>query len=160
MIRKKILLIGDFGVGKTSLIRRYVDDTFDDTYLTTIGVKISKKQLEINERICELLIWDIEGATPIKRIPHSYFKGASGAVFVCDVDRHETIESLNEHINTFLMLNHDARYVIAYNKADLLTTEQTEALRVTLPGNAFLTSARSGSNVTKLFTMLAQEISG
>jgi small GTP-binding protein len=158
MIRKKILLIGDFSVGKTSLIRRYVDDAFDDSYLTTIGVKISKKLLEIDEKECELLIWDIEGSTPLKRIPNTYFKGASGAIFVCDVNRKETVENLNEHINTFLMLNCNAKHVIAYNKSDLLSIEQKESLLITLPGNAFLTSAKANVNVDKLFTLLAMEM--
>ncbi len=156
MIRKKILLLGDFAVGKTSLIKRYVDNTFDDSYLTTIGVKISKKLLIINDIECELLIWDIEGATSTKSIPHTYFRGASGAIFVCDVNRSETIENLNEHINTFLMLNQDAKHVIAYNKSDLLNIQQKESLY--LPGNAFLTSAKSDSNVETLFTTLTKEI--
>lgn len=156
MIRKKILLIGDFAVGKTSLIKRYVDNTFSDSYLTTIGVKISKKRITLNEIECELLIWDIEGATSIKSIPHSYFRGASGAIFVSDVGRRETIEGLNEHINTFMMLNQKAKYVVAYNKSDLLNTQQKEALQ--LSGNAFFTSAKSGSNVETLFTTLAKEI--
>jgi len=156
MIRKKILLLGDFSVGKTSLIRRYVDNSFDDSYLTTIGVKISQKRLELEGISCELLIWDIEGATPTRSIPHSYFKGASGAIFVCDVNRSETIESLNEHINTFLMLNHEAKHVIAYNKADLLSVQQKEELF--LPANAFLTSAKLDSNVERLFMTLAKEV--
>jgi len=156
MIRKKILLIGDFSVGKTSLIRRYVDNTFDDSYLSTIGVKISKKLIILGDIECELLIWDVEGATPVKSIPHTYFKGASGAIFVCDVNRAETIESLNEHINTFLMLNNQAKHVIAYNKADLLTVPQKELLD--LAGNAFLTSAKEDSNVEALFTTLSKEM--
>jgi len=156
MIRKKILLLGDFAVGKTSLIKRYVDNTFSDSYLTTIGVKISKKLIILNDIECELLIWDIEGATSTKSIPHSYFRGASGAIFVCDINRSETIEGINEHINTFLMLNQNAKYVVAYNKSDLLNTQQKEALQ--LSGNAFFTSAKSGINVEVLFTTLAKEI--
>lgn len=156
MIRKKILLIGDFGVGKTSLIRRYVDNAFDDKYMTTIGVKISKKLLHIDDIECELLIWDIEGATTTKSIPHSYFKGASGAIFVADVTRHETVLGINEHVNTFMMLNQDAKYVIAYNKADLLTVQQKEALDI--PSNTCLTSAKSDMNVEALFTTVAKEI--
>ena len=80
MIRKKILLLGDFNVGKTSLIRRYIDNTFDDRYLTTIGVKISKKMVELHGMECELLIWDVEGATSRKSISSAYMKGASGAI--------------------------------------------------------------------------------
>ena len=158
MIRKKILLVGDFGVGKTSLIRRYVDDAFDDRYLTTIGVKISKKRIEVDGQACELLIWDIEGATPIKHIPQSYFKGASGAIFVGDVDRHETIESLEKHIATFQKLNPEAKYVLAYNKSDLLTPDQAAEHEATLPENSWLTSAKANHNVDRLFTRLAQEM--
>jgi small GTP-binding protein len=158
MIRKKILLIGDFGVGKTSLIRRYIDNSFSDYYLTTIGVKISKKRLTINDIECEILIWDIEGATPIKKIPHSYFKGASGAIFVCDVSRGDTIDDLYDHINSFLIVNPNAKYVIAYNKVDLLSTGQKESLSVKLSGNEFMTSAKDDENVTKLFETLAKEM--
>jgi small GTP-binding protein len=158
MIRKKILLIGDFGVGKTRLIRRYIDNSFSDSYLTTIGVKISKKQLRINDIECEILIWDIEGATPIKKIPHSYFKGASGAIFVCDVSRGDTIDDLYEHINSFLIVNPNAKYVIAYNKVDLLSTGQKESLAIKLSGNEFMTSAKDDNNVTKLFETLAKEM--
>lgn len=156
MIRKKILLLGDFAVGKTSLIRRYIDNTFDDTYLTTIGVKISKKLLTLDTVECELIIWDIEGETSIKKIPNSYFKGASGAIFVCDVNRYETINGLNEHINTFLMLNKDAKHVIAYNKADLLTIQDKEKLQI--GANVFLTSAKNNTNIDALFTTITKEI--
>jgi len=156
VIRKKILLLGDFSVGKTSLIKRYIDNTFSDNYLTTIGVKISKKLLVIGEIECELIIWDIEGATSIKKIPNSYYKGANGAIFVADVNRSETIENINEHINTFLMLNQDASYVVAYNKSDLLSTQQKEMLN--LPRNSFLVSAKDNENVSTLFQTLAKEI--
>jgi len=158
MIRKKILLLGDFNVGKTSLIRRYVDNSFNDKYHTTIGVKISKKQLEIEGLTCELLIWDIEGKTAAKHIPHSYYKGASGAIFVCDVNRTETIHGLENHIRTYMMLNPNGKYVVAYNKTDLLTTAQKEALRIGLSGETFMTSAKENKNVELLFTTLAKEI--
>jgi len=158
MIRKKILLLGDFAVGKTSLIQRYVDKSFSDTYLTTIGVKISKKLLCIENIECELLIWDIEGATPAKHIPHSYYKGASGAIFVCDANRTETIKGLDEHIKTFMMLNQGSKYVIAYNKIDLLSVAQKESLSHTVSGDVFLTSAKDDYNVDVLFSTLAKEI--
>jgi len=158
MIRKKILLLGDFGVGKTSLIQRFVDRSFSDTYHTTIGVKISRKHLEIEGISCELLIWDIEGATPVKHIPRAYYKGASGAIFVADVNRTETMEGISEHIRSFMIMNHDAKYVIAYNKTDLLNETQKESLRQSIPGETFLTSAKEDQNVDRLFETLAKEI--
>ena len=158
MIRKKILLLGDFGVGKTSLIRRFVDRSFSDSYHTTIGVKISRKLLQLGSVSCELLIWDIEGATPIKRIPHTYYRGASGTIFVADVNRSETIEGIDEHIKNFMIMNHDAKYVIAYNKTDLLSGAQKESLRQTISGETFLTSAKEDYQVDLLFDTLAKEI--
>ena len=156
MIRKKILLLGDFHVGKTSLIRRYVDNSFDDNYLTTIGVKISKKQIVLDGEIYELLIWDIEGATPQKKIPSNYFKGASGAIFVTDICREETIKNLSIHIDDFLNVNPHAPYVIAYNKADLLTEAQKDAYN--LDPFTLLTSAKEDINVEKLFEVLGQRM--
>jgi len=156
MIRKKILLLGDFSVGKTSLIRRYVDGSFDDSYLTTIGVKISKKALTMQNEDYELIVWDVEGATPSKSIPLTYYKGASGAIFVTDVNRSETLESLRNHIDVFLGVNPKAKYVIANNKADLLS----EAQKVSFPlqNCAFLTSAKEDLNVEELFITLLKEI--
>jgi small GTP-binding protein len=156
MIRKKILLLGDFSVGKTSLIRRYVDNAFDDSYLTTIGVKISKKQLTIHGIECELLIWDVEGATPLKRIHESYMLGASGAIFVADCNREETISHLDQHIERFLSVNPNASYVIAYNKSDLLTKQQKE--EIVRKEHSLFTSAKEDNNVSNLFITLAEEI--
>ena len=156
MIRKKILLIGDFNVGKTSLIRRYVDNAFDDIYLTTIGVKISKKLCTVNNIECELLIWDIEGETPSKKIPLNYYNGASGAIFVTDVNRSETFNNLKKHKEAFFSKNPDAAFVIAYNKSDLLEPIQKE--KYLLDKYTFLTSAKDNNNVEKLFLKLLQEI--
>jgi len=156
MIRKKILLIGDFHVGKTSLIKRYVDNTFDDKYLTTIGVKISKKLVTIDTIECELLIWDIEGATTVKKIPTAYMRGASGSIFVGDVTRPETIENIARHIELFLQLNPNSHYVIAYNKADMLSS--TEAEKFDLDAKSFFSSAKDNLNVNELFEQLVKEM--
>jgi len=156
MIRKKILLLGDFNVGKTSLIRRYIDNAFDDKYLTTIGVKISKKRLTVDQTECELIIWDVEGSTPQKEIPESYMHGAGGAIFVADCNREESILNLDSHIQKFLSVNRAAKYVIAYNKSDLLTEQQKE--NFTLEKNGFLTSAKDGLNVNRLFSNLTKDI--
>ena len=156
MIRKKILLLGDFNVGKTSLIRRYIDNTFDDKYLTTIGVKISKKFISVGSFECELIIWDVEGATPQKRIPEQYLVGASGAIIVADCNRQETMANLERHIKCFKEVNPNGKYVVAYNKSDLLTPQQLEHLTVVQGG--VLTSAKKGDQVNQLFGSLAKEI--
>ena len=154
MIRKKILLLGDFSVGKTSLVRRYVDGAFDDKYLTTIGVKISKKLCTIEGVECELLIWDVEGSTPSKKISLGYYRGASGAIFVTDVTRRETLDNLQEHKDVFLSENPGASYVTAYNKADMLSEIARE--NIVLDDNTFLTSAKDDENVEALFKQLTK----
>ena len=156
MIRKKILLLGDFSVGKTSLVRRYVDGSFDDKYLTTIGVKISKKLCSIENIECEVLIWDIEGSTPSKKISLGYYKGASGAIFVSDITRRETIDSLAEHKDIFLNENPEASFVTAYNKADLLTDIARENIEI--DEDTFFTSAKEDSNVEALFIKLVEKM--
>ena len=156
MIRKKILLLGDFSVGKTSLVRRYVDGAFDDKYLTTIGVKISKKQFNIEGIESEMLIWDIEGSTPSKKISLGYYKGASGAICVADISRRETVENLKEHKEIFLNENPGAKFVIAYNKSDKLNEIARE--NIELDDEIFLTSAKEDSNVEELFIKLMKEI--
>ncbi len=156
MIRKKILLLGDFSVGKTSLVRRYVDGAFDDKYLTTIGVKISKKMFNIEGIESEMLIWDVEGSTPSKKISLGYYKGASGAIFVADITRRDTVNNLKEHIDIFLNENPDAKYLIAYNKSDMLNDIARE--NIVLDENTFFTSAKEDSNVEELFTQLMKKI--
>ena len=156
MIRKKILLLGDFSVGKTSLVRRYVDGAFDDKYLTTIGVKISKKMFNIEGVESEMLIWDIEGSTPSKKISLGYYKGASGAIFVADISRRETVQNLKEHKEIFLNENPDAKFVVAYNKSDKLNEIALE--NIELDDEIFLTSAKDDSNVEELFVKLMKEI--
>lgn len=156
MIRKKILLLGDFSVGKTSLVRRYVDGAFDDKYLTTIGVKISKKIVEINGVECELLIWDIEGSTPSKKISLGYYRGASGAIFVTDITRRETLANLEEHKDIFLAENPGAAYVTAYNKVDMLSEIARE--RLVVDDDVFLTSAKDDENVEALFLELVKKM--
>ena len=156
MIRKKILLLGDFSVGKTSLVRRYVDGAFDDKYLTTIGVKISKKMFNIEGVESEMLIWDVEGSTPRKKISLGYYKGASGAIFVADISRRETVKNLEEHKEIFLNENPDAKFVVAYNKSDKLSEIAKE--NIELDDEIFLTSAKEDSNVEELFIKLMKEI--
>lgn len=156
MIRKKILLLGDFSVGKTSLIRRYVEGAFSDTYLSTIGVKISKKCCTIENVAIEFIIWDIEGKTAFNKIPLSYYKGASAAIVVADVSREETVKGVEAHKNIFLEINPKAKILVAYNKCDLLS--EIEQKDFILDAQSVLTSAKEDSNIEVLFGILAKEM--
>ena len=91
MLQKKICLLGAFGVGKTSLTRRFVDSIFSDTYLTTVGVKIDKKTVAVNGNTVNLLIWDIAGEDEVSAVRTSYLRGAAGYLLVVDVTRAQTL---------------------------------------------------------------------
>lgn len=157
---RKICLIGDFGVGKTSLIRRFVDRQFSDQYLSTVGVKISKKIFE--DKSLQLLIWDIEGQTKFKSISSSYFQGAKGAIIVGDATRRETLEQLTHHTEHFLSINPNSQIAIALNKSDLVDAEMLEtALERYDQSRIFAiypTSAKTGENVDRLFNQLADQL--
>ncbi len=125
IISKKVCLIGDFGVGKTSLIRRYIDRQFSDQYLSTIGVKISQKNIistHLNslEQKLQLLIWDIEGQTKFQAISRNYLEGAQGAIIVADLNRQDTIDNIPSHIELITSVNPKGLILmVAVNKIDL-----------------------------------------
>lgn len=170
-ITKKICLLGDFSVGKTSLIRRFVEGKFSDEYLSTIGVKISRKSLEIQAKNDQyklnLLLWDLEGNTKFKSITPSYLKGAVGAIIVADLSRPNTLSSISQHINLFSQVNDQGAIIIALNKVDLISPEKLTKLAqsYTLKNNSqvletYLTSAKLGDKVEEMFTKLAHESIG
>ena len=168
MITQKICLVGDFGVGKTSLIRQFVDRQFSDQYLSTVGVKISKKQIELSKDVppdrsaLQLLIWDIEGRTRFKAIAPTYLQGAKGAIVVGDATREETLDQLAEHIQQFITVNPKGWIVVALNKSDLVSADRLdEWLRIysfqAQPAvlAVYPTSAKTGDRVDQLFEHLA-----
>lgn len=166
MITKKVILIGDFATGKTSLIRRYVDNQFSDDYLTTIGVKISKKHIQISEELeLQLMIWDIEGRTDVKDTYPTYVLGAHGVIIVGDFTRQSSIDNILLHLELTQNLLKNVPAVVALNKADLLM-EKTQRksivsqLHDSLEGvkDIFETSAKDGRNVEELFLSLSKAI--
>lgn len=170
IISKKICLVGDFGVGKTSLIRRFVERQFSDQYLSTVGVKISKKVVEVQSAEqkdflkLQLMIWDLEGHTRFKAIAPSYLQGASGGIIVADVTRKETIERIPEHVNLFFSVNPKGVVIIALNKSDLVDEEKVEKLAELIPCFKpeqiiawYQTSAKNGLHVDEMFQNLANK---
>jgi small GTP-binding protein len=107
-ITQKICLLGDFNVGKTSLVRRFIEDKFSDRYLSTVGVKVSRKSLNVTtdrqRHQLNLLIWDLEGNTKFKSITPNYLKGASGSIIVADLSRSDTLDNLTPVSYTHLTL--------------------------------------------------------
>ncbi|NEO87560.1 MAG: GTP-binding protein [Spirulina sp. SIO3F2] len=161
-VTKKICMVGDFGVGKTSLIRRFVERQFSDRYLSTVGVKISRKTVTLaNDQPLKLLIWDLEGKTKFKAIAPTYLQGSSGVLLVADATRTETIQGLTQHMQDFLTVNPQGYIAVALNKADLIDSDARPVLEkhLTAAGDRMLathwTSAKTGQNVDLLFETLA-----
>ena len=163
MISKKIVLIGDFSTGKTSLIRRFVDNAFSDDYLSTIGVKVSVKAIETPIGKVRALIWDIEGGTSNQPMNETYLNGAHGGIVVADITRAESLENIALYVDTARRRIASIRLHIALNKVDLLSPEEAEPIAEIVRKRfgdipVTLTSAKTGEGVETLFTSLASQL--
>lgn len=167
-IIKKVCMLGESGVGKTSLIKRFVFDVFDDQYIETIGTKITKKEVilpgEGGENIrMVLMIWDILGHKSPKRVPASYYVGVEGVVCVCDITRRETFEELDYWVETLMVMTQYVPIVFIANKADLaheqqITEREMAALAQRFNAAYYFASAKTGQGVEETFRHLAQAL--
>ena len=118
-IRKKICLLGETSVGKTSLVSQYINSIFSENYLTTVGVKIDKKSMSINDNDLELLIWDIAGGSDANTYFKSYLKGSAGFLIVADVTKPQTFEYALKQIRFIQTLDTQPSMLVLLNKSDL-----------------------------------------
>jgi len=164
IIQRKICILGDFAVGKTSLVRRFVEGRFDDRYLTTIGVKVSRRPVKLQQELTvNLLIWDLAGGEEYTGVQTSYIQGSSGALLVCDLTRPNTFDALEPYARRLQAVNPGSALILAGNKADLAEQHQIEdemlsELASTLQAAWFITSAKTGNGVETAFTNLANKI--
>lgn len=160
IIQKKICLLGEFAVGKTSLVRQFVEGRFDDKYLSTIGVKVSRKSLTRAYGTLNLLLWDLAGSEEFKANT-AYLQGAAGAIVVCDLTRGETLSGLERYAQQVRAAGGTGPLVFLGNKADLteqrsITEEDLQKAAEALGGPYLLTSAKTGANVEAAFLKLAE----
>lgn len=160
MTSKKVILVGHFGVGKTSLVRQFVHQKFSDEYLTTIGVKIDKKLMSFSDnREVTLILWDIAGETSSSKIPASYKLGAHGILYVFDVSRPSTFENLTDQISDLRKLLPGVPVICLANKSDLLSENFRENIRKEIGDQKLLfSSAKTGENVQTAFEEITKEI--
>ena len=153
---KKIVLVGHFNVGKSSMIRRFVQNIFSDDYLVTIGVHILKKTITINDQEMTLVIWDIEGKEAVNTVRDSYLLGTSGFIYVIDPTRINTYQNLADELK-FLKKKYPKTPIITVcNKSDLVDIDvfKKTLLNLNLEFD-FSTSAKTGQNVENIFHDLA-----
>lgn len=156
---RKICLLGDFGVGKTSTVRQFVESRYDEKYLTTVGVKIDTKVVHQPECDIKLVIWDIAGTDKANASYRSYLKGMAGYLLVCDGTRPETLDralSLQEQLQSDLG---SLPWVGLLNKADLTAQWRIDPQRqASLAPQWCTTSAKTGDNVEAAFATLARAL--
>src|SRR5712664_1590970 len=167
-MKMKICLVGEAAVGKTSLIRRFVLDDFDDKYIQTLGTKVSKKELTMThpygdgELKVDMTIWDIMGQKGFRELlKEAYFYGARGILAVCDVTRRKTLDDLDDWIEGVYSVTGKIPIEFLGNKIDLKDQIQISEDEMTQAARAYespfrFTSAKAGVKVEDAFQSLAQ----
>ena len=162
-VQKKVCILGGFSVGKTSLIRRYVESIFSETYITTVGVKIDKKTLDLGGRLVSLILWDVAGEDDMASFRMTYLRGAAGYLLVADGTRPSTLDvalSLRERVETSCG---PLPFALLVNKSDL--AEEWALSGADLEGLqqkgwwVRSSSARTGEGVEDAFKDLAVRVS-
>lgn len=158
-VSKKVILTGSFAVGKTSLVSQFVYRKFPESYKTTLGVRIDKKVVELEEIKINMIIWDIGGEQSQLRIPDSYYLGSSGVIYVFDLSRPASFLNMAENIDYIRQKLPNVPIIIVGNKLDLLDERTFKQIQAILPISAdFFTSALHGNNVEDMFLELAHQI--
>ena len=158
MISKKVILTGSFGVGKTSLFNKFLYNRFSEKYLTTIGVKVDKKKITIDDKEISLMLWDIAGESSAVKIPKKYFAGAHGILYVFDLTREETYLNIESDLFEINKTLKDCPLIVLANKSDLVEDSFIEDLRSKLSTNFKITSAKTGDHVEDSFLQLAKDM--
>jgi small GTP-binding protein len=166
----KVCLLGDGAVGKSCLIRRFVEDMFSEDYFLTLGTKTSLKKITIQKPEMEknfnltFVIWDIMGQISFQNLLHpDYLKGAKGAIVMCDLTRRETLEHLEDWTDNLYNEGQMMPTIFVANKSDLsdqyrFLEEDIRDVASSYNSLYFKTSAKTGENVEKAFNALGEEI--
>ena len=160
----KLILIGNSGVGKSSIIQRYMKQTFEDSYKCTIGVDFLMKTLEIKGKTVKLQLWDTAGQEKYKSMVASYYRGANVALVVFDITNHSSFDSLPLWIENYYKNGPEQKNIILIgNKKDIVenrqvTQEEAETFSETNNMMYFETSAKEGDNIEYVFTYAAEKL--
>jgi len=159
LIQKKVCMVGAFGVGKTSLVARFVRSIFSDKYLTTLGVKIDKKALNIDGEDVTLMLWDLAGEDALTQVKSIQLRGSSGYILVADGCRASTLEAAIDLQSRVEAELGSVPFTCVVNKADLRENWEVDAAALErlsgLGWTLLLTSAKTGEGVEALFEGLA-----
>lgn len=164
ILQKKICMLGAYGVGKTSLVARFVRSIFSEKYHTTIGVKIDKKTVTIGEQGVSMILWDLAGEDDFYQVRMSYLRGSAGYLLVADGMRRETLDKAIELQNRAEQEIGKTPFILVINKLDLMDQwdiKQSDLAQVSASGWQLVsTSAKDGVGVNETFLNLGQKILG
>jgi len=160
----KLLLIGDSGVGKSCLLLRFADDTYTESYISTIGVDFKIRTVELDGKTIKLQIWDTAGQERFRTITSSYYRGAHGIIIVYDITDVESFSNVRQwlfEIDRFA--SEQVNKLLVGNKSDLtnkrvVTTETAKEFAQTLDIPFLETSAKNSTNVEEAFLTMAAQI--
>jgi small GTP-binding protein len=156
-----LVFLGEGAVGKTSLVGRYVYDSFEGDYLATIGTDIHVKMVNVDDTVVKLVIWDIAGQDNFAQLRRAYYMNASGAFFVFDTTRPETIERVDEWLNALFTVTGKIPLVLLENKVDLETAIENavkESVKEKHGTPIIPTSAKEDTNVEEAFREMTRDI--
>ncbi|ETO27178.1 hypothetical protein RFI_09954 [Reticulomyxa filosa] len=160
----KLVLIGDASVGKTALLHRFADDSFDDNYISTVGVDFRFRTVTLDKKLVKLQIWDTAGQERFRQITSAYYRGAHGVILVYDITQKSTFEHVQDWLDeVHRCAGSNVTKLVVGNKADLVehreveeTSAQSYAERVS---SSFIeTSAKTAANVDKAFLTIAKQL--
>jgi len=164
----RVVLLGEATVGKTSLLRRYTENTFEDEYKQTLGTTFATKEVDVKDetgsvRGVKLSIWDMGGQSTYRELRRQYMKGSSAAIIVYDVTKPESFMAMSNWFESFREVCPDAPIFICANKVDLadkrmVPQEPGIMLRDWFQSEYYETSAKDGTRVTDVFERCAQII--
>lgn len=159
---KKICVVGEFGVGKTSLISRYVYSLFSEKYHTTVGVKIDKKQCLVGDSQVNLVIWDLAGESPLRTLKPAQIRGASGFLLVADGTRPDTLDIAIALQRRVIEILGPVPFIFLLNKVDLaaewaVNRDITDKL-YQKGWDVRLSSAKTGQGVENVFVDLSRRL--
>lgn len=164
LVTSKVCVVGDFAVGKTSVVERFINNQFSDKYLTTVGVKVDTKEIE-HEDISvshKLVIWDVAGSDRFGHTEFAYLRGASGYIFVADGTRSLTLRSVHDLREQITEKYGAAPCVLLVNKKDLTgqweVSEKQLLELVERYCNVYTTSAKTGDEVETALRSLSKQV--
>jgi len=162
----KLILIGSSGVGKSSILQRYVQKIFNTEYTCTIGVDFFMKTINIRDKSIKLQLWDTAGTEKFKSITTGYYRGANAAFVVFDLTSKPSFDSVSEWIENYYKYSNpdsEKHVVLIGNKSDLkenreITQEQIDSFVMNNKIKYFETSAKNGENIDECFYFIAEKL--